>query len=363
MSLDILLTADEEARVAAGLRGATEALDVVRQRSPADRQRAARFAVGLLARYVAAADWTAAGLPPPAEAGEPAEYRCPLGHHAAVRLARAAIALYGAELRVDDRPAHWDMLAEFFARQLPASDPELVHVRERAALARVDANDTVPEVFRELLDALDFHRAADGADGYLTSLARASLSVAYRQRRTGDDLATATQLSEEEKRTRTARYGPDHPVTLVARSLLTLSLLLQAEASDDEDQRQVLADRALAEITEVRAARDRLFGRTSPNAAASRRYEARALFLLGQPERARSCLEYTLTFENVHNRGQQTQSIGQTHYQLARVHRALGDVTRALHHARRAVQIFELRDPAGRAAGSARRLVGELSAD
>lgn len=363
MTPDFSLAADEEARAAARLQGATEALNVLQRRSPIDQQQGARFAMGLLGRYVAAADWTAAWLPPPAAAGEPAEYLCPVDHKAAVRLARAAMALYCAELRIDDRPAHWDMLTQFFARRLPACDPELVRLRERAAFAHIDANDTAPEVFRELLTALDFHRDVDGADGYLTTLAQANLSVAYRQRRTGDDLARASLLSEEEVRTRTARYGPDHPITLVARSLLTLSILLQAEASDDEDERHVLAGRALAEVTEVRVARDRLFGRTSPNATSSRRYEARALLLLGQHDRARSCLEYTLTFENAHNGGQQTQSVGQTHYQLARVHRALGDAPKALHHARRAIQIFELHNPAGRAAGSARRLIAELTTD
>jgi tetratricopeptide (TPR) repeat protein len=353
--------ADEQARAAARLRGSTEALNVLQRRLPADQQRACQFAVDLLSRYVATADWIAAGLPEPGGARECAEYRCAVGHPAVLRLARAAMALHCAELRVDDRPAHWDRLAEFFARQVSASDPELVRLRERAAIAHVDANNTAPAVFKDLLGALDFHRARDGEDGYLTTLARANLSVAYRQRRSGDDLARATLLAEEEVRTRTTRYGPDHPVTLVARSLLTLSLLLQAEASASEASRHALADRALAEITEVRVARDRLFGVTSPNATNSRRYEARALLLLGQHERARSCLEYTLTFENTRNAGRQTQSIGQTHYQLARVHCALGEPAKALHHARQAREIFELHNPAGRAATSARSLIQELS--
>lgn len=361
MTPDFAVAADEQARAAARVRGATEALNVLQRRSPAGQQRASRFAVGLLGKYVAAADWTAAGLPEPADADPRADCQCPVAHPAALRLARAAMVLYCAELRVDDRPVHWDKLAEFFARQVPASDPELVRLRERAASAHVDASDTVSEVFTGLLSALDFHRARDGEDGYLTSLARANLSIAYRQRRTGDDLARATLLSEEEVRTRTARYGHGHPVTLVARSLLTLSLLLQAEASDEEAGRRVLAGRALTEITEVRVARDRLFGVTSPNATISRRYEARALYLLGQHEQARSCLEYTLTFEKAHNGGRPAQSVGQTHYQLARVHRALGELAKALHHARRACQIFELHNPAGRAASSAQRLIQELS--
>jgi hypothetical protein len=167
---------------------------------------------------------------------------------------------------------------------------------------------------------------------------------------------------EEEVKIRTARYGPDHPVTLVARSMLTLSLLLQGEASDDEIERRALGQRALAEITKVRVARDRLFGVTSPNATNSRRYEARALMLLGQLERGRSCLESTLTFENTHNAGQQTQRLGQTHYQLARPHRPLCNRAKAVDHARRARQIFESHNPTGHAASDVRRLLEELGA-
>lgn len=361
MSPESILAADEQARTAARLRGATETLNVSQRRSPADQQRAIRLAMSLLSMYVTAADWTTAGLPQPPAADQRAEYQCPLDHKAVPRLARAAMALYGAELSIDDRPGRWDMLAEFFARQLPESDPELVRLRERAANAHVDADDTAPEVFSDLLNALEYHRTRDGEDAYLTTLARANLAIAYRQRRTGDDLAKATVLAEEEVRTRTARYGPGHPVTLVARSLFTLSLLLQAEASADEAERRSLASRALAEITAVRATRDRLFGVTSPNATTSRRYAARALLLLGQPEKARSCLEYTLTFEHAHSGGQQTQGLGHTHYQLARVYRALGESASALDHARRACQIFDLRNPAGRAARNARLLCTELS--
>jgi tetratricopeptide (TPR) repeat protein len=248
----------------------------------------------------------------------------------------------------------------FFARQLPDTDPELIRLRESAAVARVEADDTSPGVFAVLLEALDFHLRTDGRDAYLTSIARANLAVAYRQRGGDADLDNATELAEDEVKIRTARYGPDHPVTLVARSMLTLSLLLQAEASDDEDERRDLAERALAEITEVRVARDRLFGVMSPSATSSRRYEARALLLLGQLQRARSCLESTLTFENTHSGGQPTQSLGQTHYQLARVHRALGHRAKAADHARRAREIFEAHHPTGYAASDVRRFLAEL---
>ena len=280
-----------------------------------------------------------------------------------MRLARVALGLYHGELRVDARPLHWDKLVAFFARHLTDSEPEMVRLRERAASMHVDANDTSREVFAVLLDALDFHLETDGQDAYLTSIARANLSVAYQQRRTGTDLGNAAMLAEQEAKNRTARYGPDHPVTLVARSILTLSLLLQAEASDHEAERRDLGQRALAEITQVRAAHDRLFGVMSPNATKSRRYEAQALMLLGQLERARSCLEFTLTFEKTHNAGQETQSLGQTYYQLARVHRALGARAKAADHARRARQIFEAYNPTGHAASDVQRLLDELDAN
>jgi hypothetical protein len=93
-----------------------------------------------------------------------------------------------------------------------------------------------------------------------------------------------------------------------------------------------------------------------------RRYEARALLLLGQPERACDYLEDTLTVEDAYSGGRHTQSIGETHYQLARVHRALGDLTRALDHAQRASAILHAHNPAGRAARNARRLIAVLAA-
>jgi hypothetical protein len=354
--------AGERAWVAARLRGAAEALSVLQRRSPADQRSAARSAVSMLAANVTSADWTQAGLPGPTDGGRSGGHLVPLNHRSTVGLARTALGLYCGELRVDDRPVQWDKLVAFFERQLPETDPELVRLRELAAGAHVDAGDTSPTVFAVLLDALDFRLETDGQDAYLTSIARANLSIAYRQRRTDADLGNATQLAKDEVKTRTARYGAHHPVTLVARSMLTLSLLLQAEASADEAERCYLGQQALAEITQVRVARDRLFGVTSPNATSSRRYEARALMLLGQLDRARSCLESTLTFENTHNAGQQTQSLGRTHYQLARVHRALGERALAAEHARRARQIFESHNPTGRAASDVGRLLDELSA-
>lgn len=109
-------------------------------------------------------------------------------------------------------------------------------------------------------------------------------------------------------------------------------------------------------------ARDRLLRETSPDSTSIQRYAARALLLLGQPEKACSYLEHTLTAEDARTGGRQTQSIGETHYQLARVHRALGDLSRALDHAQRACQIFQSVNPAGRPARNARRLIQALAA-
>ncbi len=357
---DMTLAADDQARAAARLRGAAEALNVLGPRSPADQQRACRFAANLLGTHVVPADWRAAGLPRP-DSGPLAGQLTPVNHRAALWLAKAAIILYSAELRAQDRPVHWDKLVEFFARHFRADDPVLVRLRERAAVARVDAGDVSPQVFDVLRQALDYHRVRDGEDAYMTTLAKENLAIAFRQRRSGDDLAMATRLAEEEVRTRAVRYGLGHPVTITARSMLTLSLLLQAEASADPAEQHRLARRALTENTEVRVARDRLSGVTSPDATSSRRYEARALLLLGQPERARSCLEYTLTFENAHHGGRQTQSVGRTHYQLARVNRVLGESATALRHAQQALRIFELHNPAGLDCRHARKLVAELS--
>lgn len=106
----------------------------------------------------------------------------------------------------------------------------------------------------------------------------------------------------------------------------------------------------------------RLFGVTAQDSTSIRRYEARALLLLGQREKALNRLEYTLTFEDARGGGRETHSIGETHYQLARAHRALGDQARALDHAERACQILQRHNPVGRAARNARRLIAALTA-
>jgi tetratricopeptide (TPR) repeat protein len=359
---DAIIAADEQTRTAARLRGAAEALSVLRRRAPAERQRACRFAMSLLAAHVPATDWVSAGLPSPPWPARRAEHPLPAGHQAVLQLARSAMTLYRSELRGADRPAAWQRLAAFFARQLPSSEPELVLLREHVMLARLAAADTGPEVLGELSGALGFHRAVHGEDAYLTALARANVLVALLQRGAELDLAEAAALAQEEIAFRTIRYGPDHPATLAARSLLGRCLLMQAEAAQDETGQLRLAGRALAEITPIRVARDRLFGVTSPEATSSRRYEARALLLLGEGEKARNCLLCTLAFEYACHSGAETPSVGQTLYQLARVERALGNTERAFGLAEDAHRIFSRHYPGGSTARQARELIRELGA-
>jgi tetratricopeptide (TPR) repeat protein len=350
----------QRAEAAARLRGAVEALGVLRSRPPGDPLGPGRYAMALLAGHVSRADWNSAGLPALPAAPGAAEHLVPVSDRAVMCLARAAMQFHCAELRIADRPAHWARLAKFFAQRLPASDPDLARLRERVCIERVDAGDTSPDVVGDLRAALDHHRETDGEHAYITGLARANLSVAYRQRGTGADLAEATRLARAEAQARTARYGPAHPVTLVARSLLARSLLVQAEAADDPAGRRHFARDALAEITDVRVARDRMYGVTAPNATRSRRHEARALLLLGELDRARACLEHTLTFERIHSGGREHYETGQTHLVLARVYAAQGNRDRALEHARRAHRILSVHNPGSTSSGQAAALVAEL---
>ena len=367
MTPDAVLAADERARAAARLRGATQALNVLVCRSPADQQRASLFAMRLLGTAATPADWTEAGLPRPPRAapsagdGKPASARLPVNHRAVVLLARAAMDLHSAGLRIGERPGHWERLARFFAARLPATAPELLRLRGRVLTARTEAGDTSPEVFDELRNVLERYRAAHGENAYRTSIAKTDLATAFRLRRAENDLAASAALAAEAAQTRAAAYGPEHPVTLMARSLVNHSMLLQAEISPDEERHR-LASQVLAEVTAVRAARDRLYGITAPDATLNRRHEARALLLLGQPERARRTLELALAGETARNGSHESQAIADTHQLLGKVHRALGDPGRALEHAREASRIFDLHDPDGRGARQARRLIAELTA-
>jgi tetratricopeptide (TPR) repeat protein len=377
MTPEAAFAADERARAAAArLRGATEALNVLGRRSPADQQRASLFAVGLLNTAIPDADLTQTGLPRPlpavqsgqsvqsvqsVQSGQAGGSRLTASHPAVLLLARAAMVLHTAGLRICERPWHWDRLARFFDARLPAADPHLFRLHEQALMSRVNAGDTSPGVVAALLSAVEFHHAAHGEDAYLTSIATTNLALAFRQRRGDGDLATSTALAEKAARGRAARYGPEHPLTLVARSLVTLCLLLQAEGSQ-EAERHRLARRVLAEVAAIRAALMRLYGSTAPDVTRSRRHEAIALLLLGEPERAGQTLELTLALERALGGAGRAKAVADTRLLLAEVSRALGDVGKALEHAREATRIYGTDNPRGHGARRARRLIEQLTA-
>jgi DNA-directed RNA polymerase specialized sigma24 family protein len=171
-------------------------------------------------------------------------------------------------------------------------------LRARVDSARVDADDVTPEVISSLVGALERNQAAHGSNAYVTGLARRSLATAYRRRRAGTDLTDATALAADDTRAHGARYGPEHPVTLDARSLLAVSLLAQAESAPAERERRDLATKALSEITTVRAAQDRRRGVASPDSVASHRREARALLLLGEVSKARASMDFARRLES-----------------------------------------------------------------
>jgi tetratricopeptide (TPR) repeat protein len=284
-----------------------------------------------------------------------------LSHHAVLLLARTAMVLHTAGLRICERPWHWDRLARFFDARLPASDPYLFRLRERALMARVSAGDTSPGVVAALMSAVEFHRAVHGEDAYLTSIATTNLAIAFRQRGGDGDLAASTALAQQAAQARSAGYGPEHPLTLAARSLVSLCLLLQAERSKVEERHR-LAGRVLAEVTAIRAARMRLYGSTAPDTTRSRRHEALALLLLGEPERAAQTLELTLALETALGGADRAKAVADTRLLLAEVHRALGDTGKAVEHAREANRIYGQQNPRGHGARRARCLLEQLAA-
>jgi hypothetical protein len=350
----------DHAEAAAWLHGATEALGVLIRRSPAERQRASRYAAELLIREVEPADWGRAGLPAAARLPAGREGGVPVYHRAVIHLAWTAMSLHCSGLGAVQRASLWARLADFFAQIVPPGDPWLGRLRERALSVRADAEDVPDAVIEGLFRAYERHRDTDGGDAYLTSLARANLATGYCQRGTGRDLTEAVTLCRQEVRARTDRYGADHPVTLVARSLLTRCLLAQAEATEDQGERLRLARQALDDTDRVRAARDRLFGAVAHSATLSRRYQGHALLLLGDLERARACLQYTLSFETVRNGNREWHGSGQAHLLLARVQRALGDRQAALDHARQACRLLAADVPAGPSHRAAGTLLQEL---
>ena len=295
MTPDDFLRRQEQVRTAAMMRGAAEALRVLRRRPLAEVRQASEYATGLLCRNAGHCDWAAAGLPMPVRVPEPASCAVPASHEAASHLAEAAMDLHCAGLRPAQRPACWVKLEGLLASQAPARAG--ARLRARVDSARADADDIAPEVVSSLVRALERHQAASGPNAYATSVARRSLATAYRRRRTGSDLTKATALVLDEVRAMTARHGPEHPVTLDTRSLLATYLLAQAESATTEASRRELATRALSHITAVRAAQDRQRGIASPGSVASHRREARALLLLGETGKARASMDFARQLE------------------------------------------------------------------
>jgi DNA-directed RNA polymerase specialized sigma24 family protein len=285
-----------QVRTAAMMRGAAEALAVLRRRPAGEVRQASEYATGLLCRNAGQSDWAAAGLPVPVRVPETAENAIPAAHDSAVHLAEAAMDLHCAGLRPAQRPARWARLEEFVDGQVPAT--VRARLRARVDSARADADDVTPELISSLVAALERTQAAYGPNAYLTGMARRSLATAYRRRRAGTDLANATALADDDTRAHAARYGPEHPVTLDARSLLAGYLLAQAESAPAERERRDLATRALGEITTVRATQDRRRGVASPDSVASHRREARALLLLGEVGKARASMDFARRLES-----------------------------------------------------------------
>jgi tetratricopeptide (TPR) repeat protein len=346
----------DAARAAAKLHGMAEALGVLRHRGPAERERAAEYAAEVLAHEVQPADWRRAGLPAPAGRAD----GVPVSHQAVLHLASTALSLRCSGLPAVQRADLWARLAALFGPVVTPGDPWLSRLRERILNARVDAEDTSPEVVDKLLGVYQRHARTEGRDAYLTSLARVNLAIAYCQRGAGTDLAEAVRLGGQEIQARADRYGPAHPVTLMARSLLVRCLIAQAEAADDQDERLRLAREAFDDADRVRAARDRLFGVISVNATLMRRYQGHALLLLGDTERARACLRHALAFDTARNGNQEWRGSGPTHLLLARVHRALGDRPAALVHARNAARLLATDAPGGPSHRAAEALLREL---
>jgi hypothetical protein len=346
----------------AWLRGVTEALSVLTDRTPAERQRAAVFAVTVLAGRVPQADWRTAGLPPVAASQPQDRGQIPIGHEAVLRLAQAAMQLYAQNLPHAQRPQSWARLAAFLSKHVPAADPRLGRLHEMALNAQVLAGDVSDEVIKDLTRALERHGAEDGQDAYMTGIARTNLAVAFRVRAAGIDLAEATTLAAEEAVRRTARYGATHPVTLVARSEYVRSLLAQADAAADRQLRHSLAGQALEEASQVRMARDRLYGFGAPNAIRSRRHEGHALLLLDELDKARGHLQCALAFDTRSNQ-QGWHGRGSLLLLLARADAALGELSTARELAKQAKHVLARDAPAGSDYQTASSLLQKLGDD
>jgi hypothetical protein len=346
------------------MHGAAQALGVLSRRGPASRLRAAEYAADLLVRHVEA-DWRGLLLPAssnPATAARPdrAGVLVNESEPAVVHLAIEAMRLRCSTLHAARRPEMWASLAGFFGEILPETDPLLRLMAATVLFSRIHANDVRQEVIDGLLSDYEWRRDTYGPDAYLTSIARTNLATAYRTRGAGADLVTATELCRQEVSARARRYGAGHPFTLVARNMAARCLLAQAESAADQQERRTLAQQAYDEADRARVARDQLYGVTSANSTLSRRYQGHALLLLGDLERARSCLHYALAFETARNDNVEWRGSGLTHLLLARVSIAMGDRAGALEHAASAHRLLAADNPASAACRQASTLLQQL---
>ena len=287
----------EQVRTAAMMRGAAEALAVLRHRPAGEVRQASEYATGLLCRNAGACRLGRRG---------PAHARPGPGDRPRTRFPPRTI-----------RPCTWPRprwtctapgCARRSGRPAGRSWRNSWPARSRRQCARGCGPASTPRESTpttsprrsssSLVAALERSQAAYGPNAYLTGQARRSLATAYRRRRTGTDLTNATALAADDTRAQAARYGPEHPVTLDARSLLAVYLLAQAESAPAERERRDLATRALSEITTVRAAQDRQRGVASPDSVASHRREARALLLLGEVGKARASMDFARRLES-----------------------------------------------------------------
>lgn len=354
--------------LSAHMRGAAEALSVMSRRGPGDRLRAVDEALGMLIRHVdhvEPAAWRSAGLQlsdryraagHAARAGG-AQTRIQVSDPAVIYLAHVAMRLLCSTRPAAQRPKMWDRFASFFAT---SAKPISRRMEATALFSRIEAGDVSPEIVEGLFSVYEWRRETYGRDAYLTSLARTNLAIAYRIRATGTDLADATEFCRQETRARNRQYGPDHPFTLVARNNLARCLLAQAEAAGDERTRHALARQAYEEAGRARAARDSLYGPTSSNATLSRRHQGHALLLLGDLERARSCLRYAIAFETKRNDNTEWRRSGWTHLLLARVCTAGHDRDAARIHANTAWRLLTRDEPHSRACRDAAALLQQL---
>jgi tetratricopeptide (TPR) repeat protein len=343
------------------LRGAAEALSVLKSRNADEQRRASLHAVALLRREVTPADWGRAGLPMPGRSGDTRPGPVPRCHRSSMVLARCAMELHCAAVPLAQRPALWARLAGLLNESAPASvSPFPGRLGERVLHARAAAGDDSAQVIDGLAAAVEWHRTVGGEDGYLTAVARANLAVAYRQRGGLNDLERSIALTAEEVQGRTARYGPAHPFTLDARFLHARSLLARAEAEPDDLARRDLARQALKDIGGVSAARDRLFGSAARHDVFSRRHEGQALLIMGEFERARACLECALVFEAGGSDNGEYRGSGPTHLLLSRVHATLGNLGDARGHALAAIRLLSRDCPGGSAHRDATSLLERL---